>query len=189
MGTYGTCSPRTTASATSKSSQSADDLSSGRSSATTVRREQPLSRTVKIDRFCQRALALLLAHDGLVVAGPLDDVQRLIADGERDQALILCRRVKRDLAAIEALIPSDVIRFTGLRPALTALNRAAVLQVFGIDPSLTVFTNFLEAAHTVAELPWMFEQEFAPELLELYERLGLTARPHGSFDQAVASVH
>ena len=120
---------------------------------------------------------------------PLDDVQRLSADGEGDRALILCRRVTRDLAAVEALIASDVIRFTGLRPALTALNRAAVLQVFGIDPSLTVFTNFLEAAHTVAELPRMFEQEFAPELLELYKRLGLTARPHGSFDQAVASVH
>ena len=108
---------------------------------------------------------------------PLDDVQRLSADGEGDRALILCRRVTRDLAAVEALIASDVIRFMGLRPALTALNRAAVLQVFGMDPSLTVFTNFLEAAHTVAELPWMFEQEFAPELLELYKRLGLTARP------------
>jgi hypothetical protein len=61
-----------------------------------ISHHRPTGRALIADsqnrQILPRALTLLLAHDGLVVADPLDDVQRLIADGGGDQALTLCRR-------------------------------------------------------------------------------------------------
>lgn len=122
-----------------------------------------------------RVLTLLLTHDGIVAADPLVEVVRLADIGQLDQATAALSRVVVNLAAVEPLIASNILRLTSLRPKLTDTNRKAVLTEFGTDERMTVFTNFLEAAVTVSEIPEIFVREYRPQVVDLFERFGLSA--------------
>lgn len=56
-----------------------------------------------------------------------------------------------EVAQIEPLITSGVLRLTSLRPPLREVYRSTVLNVLGIDPDLGVFTNLVEQAAFIPE--------------------------------------
>ena len=122
-----------------------------------------------------RVLTTLLVHDGIVAADPLVEVDRLMAAGRSDDARRLVHTVVRGLADAEPLIKRGLLRFTRIRPTLNEENRSAILEFFGVDSKMTVFTNFMDAAASVAELPYTFRREYAPQVNELYRRFGLVA--------------
>ncbi len=124
-----------------------------------------------------RVLALLLTHDGIVAADPLVDVVRLAHLGQSDRAATMLSEVMSSVAAVEPLLAGDVLRVTSLRPKLTDAHRRSVLAEFGLDERMLVFTNFLESAVTVAELPGSFAREYRPQVVELFDRFGLPAPP------------
>ena len=135
-----------------------------------------------------RALTLLLAHDGLVAADPLFDVQALIDSSRPDQARRRLLTVMEGLAAAEPLIRAGLLRFTAERPGLSDPDRSAVLNVFGLDSYMTVFRNFLEAAGTVAVRPRAFDSTFRPQMGELYRRLSLRLPQLKDVDDAAGAI-
>jgi hypothetical protein len=135
-----------------------------------------------------RVLVILLAHDGIVAADPLADIEELASRGQSDKALAMLRNVLSGLAEIEPLIEHDILHFTDLRPTLTSQTRSAVLSFFGLDPSLTVFTNFLEAAVSVEEMPVLFAREYRPQVVELFRLIGMPPPPARNLDEAVGSL-
>jgi hypothetical protein len=122
-----------------------------------------------------RILTILLAHDGIVAADPIADLNLLASHGSIDEALARLQDVLDGLAKTEPLIENDILRFTEYRPQLSEKTRYPLLEFFGLDPALRVFTNFLEAAVTVEEMPSVFEQEYRPQVLETLSRVRLAA--------------
>ena len=120
-----------------------------------------------------RALTLLLLHDGLVVADPLESVHQILTTQGEDEAVVALSRATHDLAEVEPLIAGGVLRLTTLRPALKEANRLAVLEALGLNSDLRVFTNFIEAAGGVPLLAGSFERIYAPQVHDLYMRFGL----------------
>ncbi|MCT1986959.1 hypothetical protein M3C61_08020 [Dermacoccus abyssi] len=120
-----------------------------------------------------RTLTMLLIHDGLVVADPLQDVLRDWTEGHRDKALRRLQRTTEELAQVEGLLTHGVLRLTQMRPALQDTSRAVVLEAFGLTPEMRVFTNFAEAAVALPDLPASFDQRYVAEARELFGRFGL----------------
>jgi hypothetical protein len=134
-----------------------------------------------------RVLSLLLAHDGIVAADPIVDLSRA-AGSQPDDALGTLGSVVAALAQVEPLVSHGLLRFTRHRPALTQEARRAVLDFFGIDPSLTVFTNFVEAAVYADESPVVFEREYLLQVRELFRLIGLTPPTCSDLNGAVDAV-
>jgi hypothetical protein len=147
-----------------------------------------LFRPGAVDSILPRVLTILLAHDGIVAADPLADIELLIQQGKSDEALMRMPDILEGLAKTEALIESDILRFSRNRPKLSDRTRLTLLDFFGLDPSLQVFTNFVEAAVTVQELPGSFERVYRPQLEELFRLLGLPSPPARNLDEALGSV-
>lgn len=135
-----------------------------------------------------RVLALLLAHDGLVAADPLQDVRLLAEQNRPDAAIATLARVISDIATVEPLIAGGALRFTATRPKLTDEARATVLDFFGVDPQMTAFTRLLEAAGAAGDIPGVYEREYAPQVDELFARFGLRRPGHTTTDEAAAAV-
>jgi hypothetical protein len=102
-----------------------------------------------------RALPLLLAFDGLMVADPVADVVAMVGRSQQDQAAVALQDIVREVAELAPLIDSSIIRVTPLRPELAHPARATVLKAMGVDPSMLVFTNFVEAAVASDEEPML----------------------------------
>lgn len=108
------------------------------------------------EELVPRALTLLLVHDGLVVADPLETVSQVLRGRSESEAVQLLNQAVGELAQVEPLIAAGLLRLTSLRPALHEANRVAVLGAMGLDADLRVFTDFLEAAGVV---PGLFADE------------------------------
>lgn len=121
----------------------------------------------------QRVLTLILIHDGIVVADPLVTIRGQLRLEPGSVLLKQFISTTEDLAQVEDLIESDILRLTALRPNLAAHERQTVLQAMGLGPDLRVFTDFLQAAETVPSFPGTFKREFAPQVRELYARFGI----------------
>lgn len=121
-----------------------------------------------------RTLTLLLVHDGLVIADPLETVRRTLVTGRSEAAIEALNHATEQLAEVEALIAAGVLRLTTIRPALHDTNRSAVLKAFGLTPDLRVFTDFLEAAGSLGDFPGALVRTFAPQVQELYRIFGLS---------------
>ena len=135
-----------------------------------------------------RTLTLLLLHDGLVIADPLETVQQAMRTRSESEAVQILNRVVNDLSRIEPLISGGLLRFTALRPSLQEANRAAVLRALGVDADMRVFTNFLEAASVVREIPGLLQKEYAPQVRELYRLFGVRISPPSSVESAESLV-
>lgn len=134
----------------------------------------------------QRALMMMLIHDGLVFADPILALERVRRERGVLAALQKFTTVTRDLAELEPLLEAKILRTTSARPDLTDDARTAVLKVFGMDSTMRAFTNFVEAAvHVRAAPPGLFV-EYALEVQELYRRFGITIPVPGSIDEAEA---
>lgn len=120
-----------------------------------------------------RALTLLLLHDGLVVADPLESVHQVLVTRTEAEAVLSLNRVVEELAEVEPLIGAGVLRLTTLRPSLQESNRASVLGAMGLQPDLRVFTDFLEAAASVSAFPGSFHRTYAPQVRDLHHLFGL----------------
>ncbi|WP_148229128.1 hypothetical protein [Actinomyces oris] len=139
-------------------------------------------------RVLQRALTMMLIHDGLVVADPILALERVRREQGVFAALQKFTAVTRDLAELEPLIDAKVLRTTSVRPDLSDDVRTAVLKVFGVDSSMRVFTNFVEAAgHIRIVSPGLFA-EYVLEVQELYRRFGISIPAPRSIDEAEAFV-
>lgn len=121
-----------------------------------------------------RALALLLIHDGLTIADPLETVHRTLANTTKEAAIGVLNDATSELAQVEGLIAAGILRLTSARPSLHEKNRRATLAAFGVTPDLRVFTDFLEAAGGVPDVPGSLDQLFAPQVQELYRRFGMS---------------
>lgn len=133
-----------------------------------------------------RALHLLFAFDGLVVADPVADLDVMVRRGEMPRAVAAINGVIAEAAQLEPLLRAGLVRITPLRPSLDSADRSNVLSALGLDPELTVFQNFGSAA-AAADNPALFEHEYLPQVNELFERFGL---PHpGVVDSADAWEH
>ncbi|MFE8934638.1 hypothetical protein [Micrococcus luteus] len=135
-----------------------------------------------------RTLALLLLHDGLVVADPLETVQQVLRGHSESEAVRLLNQAVGELAQVEPLIAGGLLRLTALRPSLHDANRVAVLDAMGLSADLRVFTDFLEAAGVVPEIPGLLENEYAPQVRELYLSFGMNIPPPSTIDDAEARV-
>jgi hypothetical protein len=141
-----------------------------------------------------RALTILLAHDGIMAADPIAEIARLHSQGHVAEALANLSDLLADLASVEPLIEHDVLRFTSQRPGLAAEVRKGVLDFFGVDPSLQVFTNFLEAAVflessvTAEELPSFLSESYFSQVGELFGLMGLAVPRIETIDDAAAEV-
>jgi len=135
-----------------------------------------------------RVLAVLLAHDGIVAANPLTDIARLLAHDQINNALELAEDVVAGLATCEPLIDRGVLRFTDHRPALTDDARRAVLGAFNLDPKLTVFTDFLEAAVALPQLPERYSTHYLRQATELFVVMGLTGPELADVDHAASAI-
>lgn len=87
----------------------------------------------------QRALTMMLIHDGLVVADPILALERVRREQGMFAALQKFTAVTRDLAELEPLIGAKVLRTTSVRPDLSDDVRTAVLKVFGGSSCLRVW--------------------------------------------------
>lgn len=132
-----------------------------------------------------RTLTMLLIHDGLVVADPVQDVLRSWAGGHRDAALRQLQRTTEELAQVETLLTHGVLHLTQIRPALQDTNRNAVLKALGLTPDMRVFTNFAEASVALPDLPISFQQRYVAEAHELFSRFGLQL-PQGEDSKAAS---
>lgn len=137
-----------------------------------------------------RVLRQLLLHDGIVFADPVVTIENELATGlSAETAVRYLQRVVRDLAHIQPLIDAGVVRFTRARPALTEEHRVAVLDVFGLDPRLRVFTNIFEALTFDGDRDHMVEQFIGPEIQDLYQRFGIRAAAPRTKKDALAQSH
>ena len=134
----------------------------------------------------QRALTMMLIHDGLVVADPILALERVRREQGILAALQKFTAVTRDLAELKPLLNAKILRTTSAHPDLTDDARTAVLKVFGMDSTMRAFTNFVEAAgHVRTASPGLFT-EYALEVQELYRRFGITIPVPRSIDEAEA---
>jgi hypothetical protein len=134
----------------------------------------------------QRALTMMLIHDGLVVADPILALERVRREQGVLAALQKFAAVTRDLAELEPLLDAKILRTTSVHPDLSDDARTAVLKVFGMDSAMRVFTNFVEAAgHIRTASPGLFA-EYVLEVQELYRRFGITIPTPRSIDEAEA---
>lgn len=140
------------------------------------------------DDLVPRTLTLLLVHDGLVVADPLETVQQVLRRRSESEAVQLLNRAVGELAQVEPLIAAGLLRLTSLRPALHEANRVAVLDAMGLGADLRVFTDFLEAAGVVPEIPGLLEKEYAPQVRQLFQSFGITIPPPASIESAEERV-
>ncbi|MCW3492033.1 hypothetical protein [Microbacterium sp. SSM24] len=90
------------------------------------------------------ALTLLLLYDGLAIADPLVEIREAARLGDDLRAIKLFKRMMFIYAELEPLFEAGVLAVEHARPSLKSGDRAAVLAHFGIDPGMTVFTNFEE---------------------------------------------
>lgn len=135
-----------------------------------------------------RTLPLLLLHDGLVVANPLETVFQVLTTKSESDAVQELARATSDLAEVESLIVADVLRLTPLRPTLEEANRAAVLEAFGLTPSLSVFTEFIGAMTAIPSFPGAFERRYASQVQDLYAGFGVRVPPPPSLREAGRAV-
>lgn len=119
-----------------------------------------------------RTLALLLIHDGIVIADPLETLHQLLAARGYERALSFLNVIMEEVAQIEPLITSGVLRLTSLRPPLREVHRSTVLNVLGIDPDLGVFTNLVEQAAFIPESQKAAESICAFEIQKMYQGFG-----------------
>lgn len=131
----------------------------------------------RLDEVAARSLSLLLAFDGLVVADPLGDISNLMTHGMPDRALQYATAVIPAVASIETLIDSNIIRLSPLRPQLSSTERQPLLQLLGLDPKLTVFTNFAEAAVTAEMMGSDVQSDYLRQVDQLFSQFGIRA-PH-----------
>lgn len=134
----------------------------------------------------QRALTMMLIHDGLVVADPILALERVRRERGALAALEKFTAVTRDLADLEPLIDAKILRTTSVRPDLSDDARTAVLKVFGMDSAMRVFTNFVEAAGHIRTASPGLLAEYVLEVQELYRRFGITIPAPRSIGEAEA---
>lgn len=135
-----------------------------------------------------RTLALLLVHDGLVAADPLESVRQLVKQNRTAEAIRALDQATKDLAEVEALISAGVLRLSASRPKLGDDNREAVLKTFGLDSSMRVFTDFLEASAAVDEIPGSFSRLYAPQVKDLYSKFGIRIQEPRDLPAALENV-
>ena len=134
----------------------------------------------------QRALTMMLIHDGLVVADPILTLERVRRERGVLAALEKFTAVTRDLAELEPLIDAKILRTTSVSPDLSDDARTAVLKVFGMDSAMRVFTNFVEAAGHIRTASPGLLAEYVLEVQELYRRFGITVPTPRSIGEAEA---
>lgn len=123
-----------------------------------------------------RTLTLLLIHDGLVVADPIEGVHQSLTTRSEAAAVDALNRVVRELAEVEALLAGGLLRLTAQRPTLRESRRAAVLAAMGMSSDMRVFTDLVEAVAFLPEFPGSAELMLAPHVRDLYRRFGLSIR-------------
>jgi hypothetical protein len=127
----------------------------------------------RLHEVAARSLNLLLAFDGLVVADPLGDISNLLTQGMPDRALQYATAVIPAIASIETLIDANIVRLSPLRPHLSSAERQPLLQHLGLDPKLTVFTNFAEAAVTAEDMGPGVQADYLRQVDQLFSRFGV----------------
>lgn len=143
---------------------------------------------VNPSQLLPRTLALLLLHDGLVVADPLEAVRRTYLMRPTFEAVAALNRATAELSRVEPLLECGAMRLTPLRPTLSEEARIAVLTAMGLGEDLRVFTDFLEAACVLSEFPGLLHREYAPQVCELYRMFGLLVREPETEEKAVLLV-
>lgn len=131
-----------------------------------------------------RALSLLFAHDGLVLSDPMVEILSLTRGGEKTQALSRFIEITQGLAELEPLIDAGLLEFTPYRPTTRENRRSRVLSHFGIDPDLTVFTNFEEAARAAWHLEKGGGRSYIDQVHDLYVLFGLEPPPQAGVSHA-----
>lgn len=135
-----------------------------------------------------RVLTLLVLHDGLVVADPLESVYQILISRSEADAVHALNGVVGQLADVEPLIGAGVLRLTALRPALQEANRATILEAMGLEPDLRVFTDLLEAAASVSAFPGSFQRTYAPQVRDLHRLFGLDTPAPATLEIATRHV-
>lgn len=139
-------------------------------------------------RLSARTLSLLVLFDGVVAANPMVDVGRMVERGDYDGACRLVEVITPQLAAVEPLIDSGTLRLTRMRPHLADSDRQHVLDLLGVDAQMREFVSFMDAAVTVKEFPESFRKEYAPQVYELHQLLGVNPPALHDLDSAVEAV-
>lgn len=135
-----------------------------------------------------RALTLLLIHDGLVVADPLETVRMVYEEKGSEKGVFALNRAVQEIAEVEDLITGGVLRLTELRPTLDDPVRLALLDALGLDENMLVFNDFLQAAEDVRHSFAEFDASFAPQVQELYMKFGMRVPRPGTLDEAFRRV-
>jgi hypothetical protein len=136
----------------------------------------------------QKTLTLLLAHDGLVAADPLIDIERAWLAGDADQSLAALQAVVEQVAKVEPLIEKKHLRFEASRPALTDHSRKSILDLFGLSPDLLVFDNFEQAFQDAQWRRGDDEISYVKQARELFRLLNIEAPPLDSAEDGRAAI-
>lgn len=135
-----------------------------------------------------RALTLLLIHDGLVVADPLETVRLVYEEKGSEKGVFALNRAVHEIAEVEDLITDGVLRLTRLRPTLDDPVRLALLDAMGLDGNMLVFNDFLQAAEDVRHSSAVFDLSFAPQVQELYLAFGMRVPRPRTLNEAFTRV-
>lgn len=138
----------------------------------------------KPESISNRALALLFAHDGLVLSDPTVEIATLLHAGQKTQALLRFREITEGLAEIEPLVDRGLLEFTPYRPKTTEDVRSQVLANFGIDPVMTVFANFDQAAIDAKRFETLGGTSYVRQAATLFSRMGLEPPTHRNVEEA-----
>ncbi len=139
-------------------------------------------------RITDSALSLLFLYDGLTIADPLVEVRQAAQRGDDVAAVRLFRRLLRMYAVVEPLFEAGLLAVEHARPTVESADRAAVLSHFGLDPSMTAFTNFEEAFAGSDAFSPSGQHMLMRRSEELLQLLGLPSERFRSLGAAHAAV-
>ena len=123
----------------------------------------------------ERALGMLLAHDGLVCSDPIREIHETRRLSGDEAAAAALTELTGALAEVEPLLAEGTLRIQPVRPALADRSRRAVLKAFGVDADMRVFTNFAEAADTASMFGGSAARSYIDQGSELLFNFGILA--------------
>ena len=122
----------------------------------------------------RRALTYLLHFDGLVLSDPADTIASSWNAGRGPEAVAELQRLCKQIAEIGPLLDPGIIRISSAHPRLEDEDRASVLDLFGVDASMRVFTNFAEAFSALEDLGRAGRDSYIAQSRELLRRFEVT---------------
>ncbi|MCI4658935.1 hypothetical protein [Cryobacterium zhongshanensis] len=123
-------------------------------------------------RVSDRALRMLLIHDGIMLSDPVHEIALAFARHGTPAGVDKMRAITERLGRLEPLIERGYIKFTTERPAIADSTRRGTLEALGMRPDFRDFTDLREVSAGAAEAGGAFVRDYLWIAGDLLRRLG-----------------